>query len=238
MVQIVACRWPGDRPLSELLMVGLLTHICVTRPQWFKWNNDDFCQCHPWTKTSENSIKIWKLSFTKGVGNVVCKMRVHYNDVIMGMIASQITSLTIVYSTVYPDADQRKHQSSASLDFVRGIHRWIPRTHKWPVTRKMFPFDDVIMSSHSVVNILTGICIDNASRANTILKFDFSFYLWPIIHVSTMTCQTDGDINIGQQSKQGPKHFPHQNWLYRFAPSQWETALLCNDVSHWLGARL
>ena len=48
----------------------------------------------------------------------------HYNDVIMGAIASQITSLTIVYSTVYSDADQRKHQSSASLAFVRGIHRW------------------------------------------------------------------------------------------------------------------
>ena len=44
----------------------------------------------------------------------------HYDDVIMGMIASQITSLTIVYSTVYLGADQRKHQSSASLAFVRG----------------------------------------------------------------------------------------------------------------------
>ena len=53
----------------------------------------------------------------------------HYTDVIMGAIASQITSLTIVYSTVYSDADQRKHQSSASLAFVWGIHRdrWIPR---------------------------------------------------------------------------------------------------------------
>ena len=48
----------------------------------------------------------------------------HYNDVIMGAITSQITSLTIVYSTVYSDADQRKHQDSASLAFVRGIHRW------------------------------------------------------------------------------------------------------------------
>ena len=48
---------------------------------------------------------------------------VHYNDVIIGAKASQITSLTIVYSTVYSDADQRKHQSSASLAFVRGIHR-------------------------------------------------------------------------------------------------------------------
>ena len=70
----------------------------------------------------------------------------HYNDVIMGAVASQITSLTIVYSIVYSDADQRKHQSSASLAFVRRIHRGpVNSLHKWPVTRKMFSFDDVIM---------------------------------------------------------------------------------------------
>ena len=64
---------------------------------------------------------------------------VHYSDVIMGTMASQITSLTIVYSTVYSGADQIKHQSSASLAFVRGIHRWwVNSPHKWPVTRKMF----------------------------------------------------------------------------------------------------
>ena len=64
----------------------------------------------------------------------------------MGTIASQITSLTIVYSTIYSDADQRKHQSPASLAFVRGIHRGpVNSPHKRPVTRKMFPFDDVIM---------------------------------------------------------------------------------------------
>ena len=66
----------------------------------------------------------------------------HYNNVIMGAIASQITSLTIIYS----DTDQRKHQSSASLAFVWGIHRDpVNSPHKRPVTRKMFPFDDVIM---------------------------------------------------------------------------------------------
>ena len=65
----------------------------------------------------------------------------------MGMTASQITHLTIVYSTVYSGADQRKHQSSASLAFVRGIHRGpVNSPHKWPVTQKMFPFDDVIMN--------------------------------------------------------------------------------------------
>ena len=72
----------------------------------------------------------------------------HYNDVIMGAIASQITSLTIVFSTVYSDADQRKYQSSASLAFERGIHRGpVNSPHKGPVTRKMFPFDDVIMGN-------------------------------------------------------------------------------------------
>ena len=70
----------------------------------------------------------------------------HYDDVLMGAMASQITSLTIVNSTVYSDADQRKHQSSASLAFVWGIHRWPGNfPHKWPVTRKIFPFHDVIM---------------------------------------------------------------------------------------------
>ena len=70
----------------------------------------------------------------------------HYNDVIMSAIASQITGVPIVYLTVCSGADQRKHQSSASLAFVWGIHRWpMNSPHKWPVTRKMFPFDDVIM---------------------------------------------------------------------------------------------
>ena len=69
---------------------------------------------------------------------------IRYSDVIMGAMASQITGRTIVYSTVQ-GADQRKYQSSASLAFVRGIHRWpVNSPHKGPVTRKMFPFDDVI----------------------------------------------------------------------------------------------
>ena len=71
---------------------------------------------------------------------------VHCSDVTMCTMASQITSLTIVYSTVYSGTQQRNHQSFASLAFVRGIHRWLVNCpHKRPVTRKMFPFDDVIM---------------------------------------------------------------------------------------------
>ena len=63
----------------------------------------------------------------------------HYSDVIIGEMVPQITSLKIVYSNVYSGADQRKHQSSASLAFVWGIHRWPGNSlHKWPVTRRMF----------------------------------------------------------------------------------------------------
>ena len=65
----------------------------------------------------------------------------------MSSIASQIASLANVYSIVYSGADQSKHQSSASLAFVWGIHRGpVNSPHKGPVTRKMFPFDDVIMN--------------------------------------------------------------------------------------------
>ena len=65
----------------------------------------------------------------------------------MSTMVSQITSLTIVYSSVYSGADQRKHQSSASLAFVWGIHRWpVNSPHKGPVTRNFFSFDDIIMA--------------------------------------------------------------------------------------------
>ena len=59
------------------------------------------------------------LSSSSGVNSAVS----HYSDLIMGAMVSQITSLAMVYPTVYSGADQRNHQSSASLVFVRGIHR-------------------------------------------------------------------------------------------------------------------
>ena len=94
-----------------------------------------------WTAASEGSTvteSVWLV-------HSWC-LAVHYDDIIMGAIAPLITSLTIVYSSVYSDADQSKHQSSASLAFVWGIHRVpVNSPHKWPVTRKMFPFADVIM---------------------------------------------------------------------------------------------
>ena len=75
------------------------------------------------------------------------KLSCHFIGVIMSAMATQITNLMIVYSIVYSAAVQRKHQSSASLAFVRGIHCWpVNSLHKGPVTWKTFPFDDVIIS--------------------------------------------------------------------------------------------
>ena len=62
---------------------------------------------------------------------VVSTQLPHYDDVIMTMLPSQITSLTVVYSIVYSGVNQRKHQSSASLAFVQEIHRG-PGTGEFP----------------------------------------------------------------------------------------------------------
>ena len=117
----------------------LIMYICPGLP--------DSCVEQPsrWSHIHSYDILQWNV-------DVDCRKKgfvLHYNDVIMGAMASQITSLMIVYSAVYSDADQRKYQSSASLAFVRWIHQsTVNSPHKWPVTRKMFPFDDVIMKNY------------------------------------------------------------------------------------------
>ena len=146
------CR-PCCPGLNELTYWGRVTHICVSkiitigsdnglspgRRQAIIWTNAGILLIGPLgLNFNEVLIEIKAYSFKK--------IHLHYCDVIMGEIASQIFSLTIVYSTVYSGADQRKHQSSASLAFVWGIHRGpVNSPHKWSVTRKKFPLDDVIM---------------------------------------------------------------------------------------------
>ena len=77
----------------------------------------------------------------------------------MSTMVSQITGVSIVYSNVGSGADQIKNQSSTSLAFVRGIHRWrVNSPHKGPVTRNMFPFDDVIML-HTHMHACMSQCI-------------------------------------------------------------------------------
>ena len=102
-------------------------------------------------------VLVWFLLLAnyRGISGVIggSLRELHYGDVIMSVIASLITSLTIVYLSVYSGAGQGKHQSSASLAFVRGIHRRpVNSPHKGPVTRKMFPFDDVIMNTASSIH--------------------------------------------------------------------------------------
>ena len=94
---------------------------------------------------------------------VVCASmyeRTHYIDVMMSAIASQITSLTIIYSAVYSGADQRKHQSSVSLAFEWGIHRWpVNSPHKGPVTRKKFHHANVCKPGDACIYVHSCICI-------------------------------------------------------------------------------
>ena len=111
---------------------------------WQVWHETHIC-CQGMRKICSDDKK-WnttKWNFNHA-GNV------HYSDVIMSAMASQITGVLIVCLNVCSVRDERKHQSSMSLAFVRGIHQWqVNFPHKGPVTRKMFPFDDVIMEWNS-----------------------------------------------------------------------------------------
>ena len=104
----------------------------------------------------------------------------HYCDVIMDAIASQITSLTIVYSTVHSGADQRKHQSPASLAFVRGIHLWpVNSPHKGPVMWK----SSNLMTSSCSSNKQSRSCRFEMSRhSGTSLECPTTFsWVWFIL---------------------------------------------------------
>ena len=126
-----------SKPVPFIFIFGIsqsLNILCLN------WNNIYFV-----LETFRNNLLTASRSVTFFYLGVY-PQRYHYCDAIMTAMASQITCLPIVYSTVNSDADQRKHQSSAPLAFVRGIHRGpVNSPHKWPVTRKMFPFDYVIM---------------------------------------------------------------------------------------------
>ena len=108
----------------------------------------------------------------------------------MGAMASQITSPTIVYLAIYSGADQRKDQSSAPLAFVWGIHWWPENSpHKWPVTRKMFPFVDVIMlaakTSDVDLNVLLPTPSNGIRRAPYNVKMDMDLVMsWLALKVS------------------------------------------------------
>ena len=131
--------WNGSQKSSEPFW-KVKQYQCVIG-RWHLKNQSSRGRRHCFTFCGQRYAKWWPSS---------AKQRWHYSDVIVSAIESQITSITVVNSTVYSGADQRKHQSSASLAFVEGIHRSpVNSPHKGPVTRKMFPFDDVIMKNYA-----------------------------------------------------------------------------------------
>ena len=108
--------------------------------------------------------------------------------------ASQISSFTTVYSAVYWGGDQRKHQRSASLAFVWGIHRGpVNSPHKWPVARKMLPFDDVIMIVSEIYYIYGLVSV--ATTLITMLDTFPSMFIW--FSMIQLTLWKDNVIPIG-----------------------------------------
>ena len=108
-------------PISTRLMVlGLVLHLSVI---WVRHSMLFYIILTPPPKKKKKKKECLISDEVDQIDNTFVSN--HYNDVIMSTMASQeVTSLTIVYSSVYSGADQRKHQSSGSLAFVRGIHRW------------------------------------------------------------------------------------------------------------------
>ena len=166
------------------------------------------------------------VDFTGNEATMVVMKDVHYTDVTMSPIASQITSLGIVYSTVYSGADQRKHQSFASLAFVRRIHRGpVNSPHKRPVTRKMFPFDDVIMGENWLV-------LDNSKTQQSANRVRKS---WNLLHVQWINVTHDDVIKW----KHFPIYWPFVRGIHRSPVNsphkgQWRGALMFSLICVWI----
>ena len=158
-------------------MTAYIALKVVTSSQISRWSGNSKPKYHKFESSRDGRIRclsrgIWgryplititgtaKLSF-----NQVTAM--HYSNVIMSTMAAQTPSPSIVCSTVCSGVDQRKHESAASLAFVRGIHRWpVNSPHKGPITRKMLPFDDVIMAckDRESIDESTGMLSSNESQ--------------------------------------------------------------------------
>ena len=148
-------EFPSQRPVTRNSTFSL---ICAWTNGWVNHRQAGGLRRH--RAYYDVTVMLWGIVRSRCLWGIArSQYLLHYNDVIMGAMASQITSLTIVYSPVYWDADQRKHQSPASLAFVLGIQRGpVNSPHKWPVTRKTFPFDDVIIRYYNIT-IKPEICI-------------------------------------------------------------------------------
>ena len=144
---------------ENCIIIGSCNGLSPIRRQAITWTNDDLLSIGP-LDTNVDEIRFFfflrlLLKMFRDVGRFVRAKSalLHYSDVTMNVIVSQITGVSIVCSTVCSGADHRKHQSSVSLAFVRGIHRRpVDSLHNRPVTRKMFSFADVIMGADVLPN--------------------------------------------------------------------------------------
>ena len=159
------------------------------------FNVNEWIWCHAEPEFGPTIVVYSKVFVDQWFRIWVLKVRITslYNDVIMGMIASQITCLTIVYSIVYSHRSKKTSKLHvtglcAGNSPVQGIHRWpVNSPHKWPVTRKMFAFDDVIMSRrmasfwNSALWLLVVWCFSTTPSVATVLieiLHCFNFYLF------------------------------------------------------------
>ena len=153
----------------------------------------------------------------------------HYNDVIMSAMASQITGISVVCSTVGLGADQRKHQRFTSLAFVWGIRWPVNSPHKRPVTRKIFPFDDVIMFK----------CLSHPS-SKILQSYHDDGIKWKPFSALLALCAENSPVT-GEFHSQRPvrrsfdvlfalrlnKRFSKQSWGWQFEPTS------CSLWRHW-----
>ena len=165
-LSIIQHWWLGAEPLPEPMITWNMVDVWYSRLQFDRWmwrflerNGNFFIFSMTISVRKVFSWSVWcELAHTTALSLLSMALRhfsrswlrttyrLHYSSVIMRAMASQITGVLMVCWIVCSCADQRKLKNSASLAFVRGIHRWLVNSpHNGPVTRKMFPLDDVIM---------------------------------------------------------------------------------------------
>ena len=201
----------------ELCLSCINPLICCLR--WFVWHSLWFPQTYKLRWQQWPSGAIWCQGSWLSLYHCLdfITLQWHYN----GPMASQITSLPIVYSAVYSGADQRKHQRSVLLAFVRGIHWWpVNSPHKGPVTWKMFPFDHVIMKALLWVNYEHWMNYWSAGRWN-ILSSEMAdiWYKWVSEWLSLTaflgSCETyvSEPIQVLGRHLFGASHYLNQCWF-------------------------
>ena len=148
----------------------MCTRLCfgANDKQWIPHKKGQLCgaciygMTSSWVVTPRNvTDRCWTLKHFPLVCTIGDDIRCHYSDVIISAMVSQITCVSIVSSTVCSGADQIKHQSSASLAFVKGIHWWpVDSPHKGPVTQKMLP-----------VHVMMKVATTSSSPQSTLFHF-------------------------------------------------------------------